>query len=129
MEKYNYYVAVTEDVKDWIVNNTDLTEEGNSVIYDDNISDWIYDEVFSEDCVTGNGPYGYDTEEKCSEYLSNNFYLIYEAMREYCLDDDNNFILHHYEMKDLARFFDSVIRCYILPQCVEKAINELKEGK
>lgn len=129
MEKYNYYVAVTEDVKDWIVNNTDLAEEGNSTIYDDNISDWIYDEVFSEDCVTGNGPYGYDTEEKCSEYLSNNFYLLYAAIKEFCIDKNSTNIAKHYEYKDLARYFDCLIRCYILSECIDMALNELKGGK
>lgn len=126
MERYDYYKAVTNDIKEWLKNYSDIPEEE---LNDRDVADRVYDEVFSEDSVTGNGPYGYATEEQCSEYLSNNFYLIYEAMRDYCLDDDNDFISHHYEMKDLARFFDCVIRCYILPQCVEKAINELKEGK
>lgn len=124
MDKYNYRRAIIDDLKDWIVNDTDLLEEGINP-EDDEIANWIYDEAFDEDCITGNGTYYYDTEEKCSEYLSNNFDLLYEAAREFCLNDDINHIILHYENKDLARYFDCTIRCYLLGECVEIALKEL----
>lgn len=126
MEKYDYRRAITDAIKDWIVNDTDLMEEGGSSIYDDDISDWIYDEVWDEDLITGNGIYYHDTEDKCSEYICHNFDLLYEAAREYCIDDDTISLIEHYENKSLARYFDTTIRCYLLGECIEKALEELK---
>lgn len=126
MEKYDYRRVITDAVKDWIINDTDLLEEGGSSIYDDDIANWIYDEVWCEDSITGNGIYYYDTEDKCSEYVCNNFDLLYEAAHEFCLDDDVNILIKHYEDKSLARYFDTTIRCYLLSECIEKALEELK---
>ena len=124
MNKYNYKRAITNDIKDWIVNDTDLMEEGLNP-EDTEIADWIYDETFGEDSITGNGPYFYGTEEFCSECLSDNFDILYEAAREYCIDDNINILIDHYKNKTLARYFDCTIRCYLLGECIETAIKEL----
>ena len=127
MEKYDYRRAITDELIDWIANETDILEGDRSSLYDDDISNWIYDEVFTEDSITGNGYSWYDSEEKCSEYLSNNFDLLYAAAQEYCIDDDINMIIEHYKNKSLARYFDCTIRCYLLGECIEKALEELRK--
>lgn len=130
MEKYDYRRAITDDIKDWIVNETDIIEEGIKEDRDDDLSNWIYEEVFDEDSVTGNGPYYYGTEDFCSECLSGNFDILYEAAHEFAIDDEVNILIKHYEDKDLARYFDCTIRCYLLMECVYAAIEELiQEGK
>ena len=130
MEKYDYRRAITDDIKDWIVNETDIIEEGIKEDRDDDLSNWIYEEVFDEDSVTGNGPYYYGTEDFCSECLSGNFDILYEAAREFAIDDEVNILIKHYEDKDLARYFDCTIRCYLLMECVYAAVEELiQEGK
>ena len=130
MEKYDYRRAITDDIKDWIVNETDIIEEGIKENRDDDLSNWIYEEVFDEDSVTGNGPYYYGTEDFCSECLSGNFDILYEAAHEFAIDDEINILIKHYEDKDLARYFDCTIRCYLLIECVYAAVEELiKEGK
>ena len=43
MEKYDYRRAITDDIKDWIVNDTDILEEGIAKDHDD-LYNWIYDE-------------------------------------------------------------------------------------
>ena len=128
MEKYDYRRAITDDVKDWIVNETDILEEGYMDGRDDDLYDWIYDEIFDEDQVTGNSTYYYGTEEFCSECLSGNFDLLYEAAHEFAIDDEINVMIKHYEDKDLARYFDCTIRCYLLMDCIYKAVEELKEA-
>ncbi len=127
MEKYDYRRAIIDDLKDWIVNETDIMEEGIKEDHDDDLSNWIYDETFGEDSVTGNGTYYYGTEEFCSECLSGNFNLLYEAAHEFAIDDEINVLIQHYENKDLARYFDCTIRCYLLGECVERALEELNE--
>jgi len=130
MEKYDYRRAITDDIKDWIVNETDIIEEGIKEDRDDDLSNWIYEEVFDEDSVTGNGPYYYGTEDFCSECLSGNFDILYEAAHEFAIDDEVNILIKHYEDKDLARYFDCTIRCYLLMECVYAAVEELiQEGK
>lgn len=130
MEKYDYKRSVTDDLKDWIINESDIPEEGIADGRDDDIYNWIYEEVFAEDGITGNGTYYYGTEDFCSECLSGNFDLLYEAMREFAINDEVNVLIKHYEDKDLARYFDCIIRCYILMDCIYKAIDELEnEGK
>lgn len=122
---YDYRRAIIDDLKDWIINDTDIME--NKEQYGDRelLIDWIYDEAFTESSITGNGYDWYNTEEKCSEYISNNFELLYEAAREYCIDDEINTLIHQYENKSLARYFDCTIRCYLLGECIEKALEEL----
>ena len=126
MDKYDYRRAITDDIKDWIVNNTDLMEEGINP-EDTEIANWIYDEVFSEDSITGNGAYYYDTEDKCSEYLSGNFNLLYPAMDEFGIDAEVKTLIKCYEQQDIARYFDCTIRCYLLGECIEKALEELNQ--
>ena len=125
MDKYDYRRAITDDIKDWIVNNTDLIENGYMEGRDDDLYNWIYDEVFDEDSITGNGTYYYGTEEFCSECLSGNFNLLYPAMETFGVDNEINVVLKHYENKDLARYFDCTIRCYLLMDCIYQAVDEL----
>lgn len=124
MDKYDYRRAITDEIKDWIVNESDITADQ---LEDDDIANWISEQVWDEDSITGDGAYYYDTEDKCSEYLSNNFDLLYEAAREFCIDDNVNSLIAHYEDNTLARYFDTTIRCYLLYECIEKALEELKD--
>ena len=125
MDKYDYRRALTDDLKDWIVNNTDIMEEGVVEERDNELPNWIYDEVWGEDSITGNGYSYYASEEKCSEYLADNYDILYDAAREFCLDDDINILINHYKNKDLARYFDCTIRCYLLGECIDVALEEL----
>lgn len=130
MKKYDYKRAITDDIKDWIINDSDLIENGYMENRDDDLYNWIYEEVFDEDSVTGNGTYYYGTEDFCSECLSGNFDILYEAAHEFAIDDEVNILIKHYEDKDLARYFDCTIRCYLLIECVYAAVEELiQEGK
>ena len=130
MKKYDYRRVITDAIKDWIVNETDILEEGIVEGRDDDLYNWIYDEVFDDYTITGNGYRYYDSEDMCSEYLANNFDLLYEAVHEFAIDDEINVMIKHYEDKDLARYFDCTIRCYLLMDCIYAAIEELEaEGK
>ena len=124
MEKYDYRKAIINDIKNYIKDNPQ--EWAEPMIIDD-IFDYWYDILWAEDEITGNDAYWYDTEEKCSEYLSQNFDLLYQAISEYSADDEINTFIKQYENKSLARYFDCTIRCYLLGECLEKALEELNQ--
>lgn len=124
MEKYDYRKAIINDIKNYIKDNPQ--EWAEPMIIDD-IFDYWYDILWTEDEITGNDAYWYDTEEKCSEYLSQNFDLLYQAISEYSADDEINTFIKQYENKSLARYFDCTIRCYLLGECLEKALEELNQ--
>lgn len=124
MEKYNYEEAITDNLKDWLINETDILEQ-NDLNYED-LFELIYDEAFCIDSITGNGPDYYDTEDNCSKYLAGNIDLLYLAARDFCIDDDINTLIKHYEDKSLARYFDCTIRCYLLGECIDKVLEEIK---
>lgn len=117
MEKYNYREAIKNDIKTYIKDENILeTYKGT------NIEDDLYDMLWCEDNITGNGIYWYDTEEKCSEYLSHNFDLLYEAVA--CYFDDIKVPITHYKNRTLARYFDCTIRCYLLSECLHEVLKE-----
>ena len=125
MEKYDYKRAIINELKDWIMNDTDIPEEGIMDGRDDDMYDWIYDEVWDVDAITGNGSYGYDTEEKCQEYVSTNLPLYFEAAREFDDLRDLTWVSHK-----AASHMDTTIRCYLLMDCIYEAIGALlAEGK
>ena len=130
MEKYDYRRAMIDDIKDWIVSDTDISEEGIVEGRDDDLYDWIQEEIWDGAVITGNDGYYYGTEEFCSECLSENFDLLYNAAHEFALGDGVDTLIKHYEDKSLARYFDCLIRCYLLGECIYVAVDELiKEGK
>lgn len=118
MEKYDYRKAIIKELKDWIHDNLDDKE-----IEDDEISNWIYDEVWAEDSITGNGCYGYAPEEKCQEYVCTNLDLYFEAANEFS-DFPSSGTPWIY--RNPAQHMDATIRCYLLGECIETALEELK---
>ena len=119
---YDYRKAMIQDIKDYIWMNDLQPEEGMS---QDEYLDYLSDELWDKDEITGNGPKFYDTEDNCSKYLAGNIDLLYLAARDFCIDDDINILIKHYEDKSLARYFDCTIRCYLLGDCIDKVLEEL----
>lgn len=125
MEKYNYKKAIINDLKDWIIANNwiEATYGNTNPDYSD-LKEDLYDTLLTESSVTGNGLNKfYDTEEKCEEYICHNLILYFEILRE----SDSWPIM--YDIKWLyenpAQHIDSDIRCYLLWECIDKALKEL----
>lgn len=125
MEKYNYLAEIANDIIIWM----DENEDPFDISQFDNRADaaeYLYDELWGEDSITGNGNYWYDTESQCEEYICHNLNLLFEAlfefgeMEETLLDD-----IHKYtKEKSFARWADCTIRCYLLGNAIEKALAE-----
>lgn len=119
MEQYDYLEQVTSDVKDYVNWEIDTHD------YEDReeLADDLRDRLFNNDSVTGNasGSY-YCNAWKAEEALCHNLDLMVEAYEEFggmpSMDDFS------------AEEADVAIRCYLLPQAIEAALDELEdEGK
>lgn len=117
---YDYRQAMKDDITDYILNNYDLSDYET---YDEAL-DAIEDDLWVEDCITGNGGMFYDTEEKCLQYVGNNLKLLFEAADAYEWSID--------QIKDKnnpAQHCDCLIRCYLLGECLNKVLHDMWEGE
>ena len=116
---YNYVEEICRDVRDYLEDSYS-TEE----LMDMRAGD-IVDELFGEDMVVGNGPYGYDYEEVVQKYVCDNFMLALRALHDF--DYDIEYLLR-YDSNRIFRFIDCLIRLDLLPECVEQVLEEI-QGK
>lgn len=119
--KYDYRQAIKEDVK-WYIENewtgslTDNREE---------VEEELNDELWVVDSVTGNASGSYTfNRAKAKEYVEPNMVLAVEALREF-----------GYELNVLGEkldgeeweWLDVTIRCYLLGQAINEALDELED--
>lgn len=117
MEKYDYFEAVKEDLKQYVM----------EVYYPESVEDvesidkyTLYDDAFVSDAVTGNasGSYTFNAWE-AEENLCHNMELLEEAANEF---GDGLELLGRG-----AEACDVTIRCYVLGQVIDDVMEELKE--
>lgn len=123
MDKYNYRKEMIKDIKEYITDNPVELDDDDILTDYYNWEEYWSDTLWGEDCITGNGPDGYDTEEKCQEYVATNLDLYFEAANEY--DDFPNGGTP-WIYNNPAKHMDATIRCYLLGECVASAIEELE---
>lgn len=117
MEKYDYYEAVKEDLKQYITDYYNpISAEDVERIDKDTL---LYD-AFMSDAVTGNasGSYTFNTWD-AEENLCHNMDLLEEAANEF---DDGLELLGRG-----AEACDVTVRCYVLGQVIDEVLDELKE--
>ena len=116
MEKYNYFEAVKNDVLDYIKENEIKVTTSNK----DELAEQLHDDLWNDDSVTGNGSGSYFFNTwKAEEALCHNLDLLGEACEEFGSTADL--------LKDGAEACDVTIRCYLLPQAISEALDELEE--
>lgn len=116
MDKYNYYEAVCEDIRDYINDNDiKVTSENRDELFDK-----LYDDLRVSDSVTGNasGSYTFNTWQ-AEENLCHNLSLLGEALREFGCSAS-------YLQDEGAEACDVTIRCYLLSQCLNDVLNEVE---
>ena len=109
METYDYLEAVKENVEDYLIQEVDLSKFDSI----DELSDFLNDELFTNDSVTGNasGSYTFSTWQ-AEENLCHNTELLNEAMAELGNVIDRG-----------AEVCDVTIRCYLLPQAISEVLE------
>lgn len=116
---YDYREAITEDVKEWIKENIDLTEWTEDR---EGLEQQLNDDLWTEDSITGNasGSY-YCNSYKAEESIAHNWDLLNEALDEFGQNDIN-------VIKKGAEWADVTIRCYLLWSVISEVLDELEEN-
>ena len=117
MGNYDYLEQVTADAKEAILEDMEYWSFDDR----DELEEVAYDELMLYDSVTGNasGSYYFNTW-KAEEALCHNWDLLVEACEEFGQDIGE-------AVKRGAEFCDVTIRCYLLPQAIAAALDELEE--
>lgn len=116
---YDYREAMTEDVKEWIKENVDLTEWTENR---EGLEQQLNDDLWTEDSITGNasGSY-YCNSYNAEESIAHNWDLLNEALDEFGQNDIN-------VIKKGAEWADVTIRCYLLESVISDVLNEMEEN-
>ena len=119
MERYDYRKAMKEDILNYIKDNNVLEEYEYDTAHD--LHELLNDQLWADDSITGNGPYGYEGPAHCEEHLNGNLRLLLEALHVFGqsfkdLPQDDN---------ALFQYADATIRCYLLWKCIGNALKEL----
>lgn len=122
---YDYLEAVKDDVKEYINNEVNPGDYSDR----DEMGEQLYDTLFCEDSVTGNasGSYTFNSY-KAKEYIESDpeaYTYIRELVSEYGMDAEtvaDKFLNEEWE------YWDVSIRCYLLYQAVDKALEELEDS-
>ena len=119
--KYDYRKALKRDIEDWIYENDFPLEDSENCLEE------LIKSVFEEDSVTGNGPYGYASEEELSECIASN-----ENLRIFAeaIDDFGGLeTAIEWWHKNPVQFIDRVIRCHLLWDCAAEVLKKLTAEK
>lgn len=118
---YDYREAIKEDIKTWIDENMETKEVRERIENDrEGLAEELNDSLWVEDSVTGNasGSYTFNTF-KAEENLCHNMDLLEECAEEFGGDVGE-------WVKKGAEYCDVSIRCYLLAECIENALDELE---
>ena len=119
MERYNYFEAVADDVREYINEEINLDEwRGDR----DGLEAKLNDDLWVDDSVTGNasGSY-YCNAWRAEEALCHNLELLGEALAAFGDDGVN-------ALERGAEWADVTIRCYVLGSAISEVLDELEEN-
>lgn len=116
---YDYREAMTEDVKEWIKENIDLTEWTEDR---EGLEQQLNNDLWIEDSITGNasGSY-YCNSYNAEESIAHNWDLLNEALDEFGQNNIN-------VIKKGAEWADVTIRCYLLESVISNVLDEMEEN-
>lgn len=116
---YDYREAMTEDVKEWIKENIDLTEWTEDR---EGLEQQLNDDLWTEDSITGNasGSY-YCNSYNAEESIAHNWDLLNEALDTFGQNNIN-------VIEKGAEWADVTIRCYLLGFVISDVLDEMEEN-
>ena len=117
---YDYYEAVKEDVLKYIEEEVDT----DGIDFEE-LETQLYDDLFTEDSVTGNASGSYTfSRAQAQEYVEENKDLIHEMCSEFGCEER----VKDWWLSDDYESIDVSIRCYVLGNAISSALEELREA-
>ena len=115
---YNYLEELKSDVRNYIKEVASAYMDCEDM---DELRDSLYDNLWDEDSVTGNGSGSYTfNREKAKEYVSDNMDLMVEAYKDL---DSIESLVDDLEALDFETI-DVTIRCYLLSQALDEVLED-----
>ena len=115
---YNYLEELKSDVKNYI---NEVASDYMDCEDMDELRDELYDNLWDEDSVTGNGSGSYTfNREEAKKYVSDNLDLMVEAYKEF---NSIERLVKDLEALDFE-IIDVTIRCYLLPQALDEVLED-----
>lgn len=116
-DRYDYRAVIRDDIREAVaerdLSKFETREEAEEAI---NEALWV------DDAVTGNGSGSYTFNAwRAENYLAHNWDLLAEALSEFGYTDSDTNIL-----EKGAEWCDSLIRCYLLSECLNVVLDELE---
>ena len=118
---YNYLEAMAEDITEWMENNNfDLSEYTDL----EEAHEYLHDELWDEDDVTGNGELGYAAKVDYENYLCYNWDAFFEAIKNFYVDmNDIIEIFNKGDSTEFLKYCDTLIRLDTLDMAIETALD------
>lgn len=112
---YDYYEAVERDIREYL-DTEFIADELETIDADD-----VYDMLWGEDCVTGNGDYGYFSDSSDAMHaVGENLELLSSALYDF-----GNSVT---DISKGADFCDTIIRCAVFSNIFHEVLdNFIKE--
>ena len=122
MERYDYHVAMKEDILEYIKENYTQEEIKERLEDKEEFYETLHDDLWVCDSVTGNasGSYTFNTWQ-AEENLCHNITLLKDALEEFCDD-------YARALEKGAEYCDVTIRCYLLGSVLYGVVNELERA-
>ena len=118
---YNYFEAMTEDVKEYIRESIDTNDYSDR----DELEEALNNDLWTTDSVTGNASGSYTfSSYQAKEYILDNIDLLSEMCSEFGTDNSEigaKFLNEEWEWMDVS------IRCYLLAQAITAALDEMED--
>ena len=115
---YNYLEELKSDVRNYIKEVASDYMDCEDI---DELRENLYDNLWDEDSVTGNGSGSYTfNREEAKKYVADNLDLMVEAYKEF---DSIEKLVNNLEDSDFETI-DVTIRCYLLSQALDEVLDD-----
>lgn len=115
---YNYYKAVKEDVLNYIKEEIDMN--GMNL---DELKERLYEDLINNNSVTGKASKSYTfCQSEAQKYVEENKDLV----REMCDEFGDHQKIANLWLTDDYELIDVCLRCYVLNNAIEMAVEELE---
>ena len=115
---YNYLKELKSDVKNYIKEAASDYMDCEDI---DELRENLYDNLWDEDSVTGNGSGSYTfNREEAKKYVADNLDLMVDAYKEF---DSIEKLVNNLEDSDFETI-DVTIRCYLLSQALDEVLDD-----